>query len=214
MSEPLLRALVRVRGVILDDDALVRAVASGRQRGSQPPWRRVELRYVDLKAGRHLQVTAYDDAQAHTRNHPVGDQARAALDDLLDQPVGNWHVETTTETLQLRVTKKGDAVVHSRTRAEEADSHPVLPGSRARQSGGPDEAEPSGQVPPGRGVPAHPGRLDQRRPREGPSAPADARGAPAGRGPRLWQCLPDVRHRAFLHPRPWAAGPPDRDRPA
>ena len=84
MSEPLLRALVRVRGVILDDDALVRAVASGRQRGSQPPWRRVELRYVDLKAGRHLQVTAYDDAQAHTRNHPVGDQARAALDDLLD----------------------------------------------------------------------------------------------------------------------------------
>ncbi|HEX4685722.1 MAG TPA: SAM-dependent methyltransferase [Nocardioides sp.] len=121
MSEPLFRALVRVRGVILDDDALVRAVASGRQRGSQPPWRRVELRYVDLKAGRHLQVTAYDDAQAHTRNHPVGDQARAALDDLLDQPFGNWHVETTTETLQLRVTKKGEAVVHSRTRAEEAD---------------------------------------------------------------------------------------------
>src|ERR1700750_2848031 len=121
MSEPLLRALVRVRGVILDDDALVRAVASGRQRGSQPPWRRVELRYVDLKAGRHLQVTAYDDAQAHTRNHAVGDQARAALDDLLDQPFGSWHVETTTETLQLRVTKKGEAVVHSRTRAEEAD---------------------------------------------------------------------------------------------
>ena len=29
--------------------------------GTTPPWRRVELRYVDLKAGRHLQVTAYDD---------------------------------------------------------------------------------------------------------------------------------------------------------
>src|SRR5262245_15091159 len=120
MSEPLLRALSRMRARVLDDETLVRAVASGRRRGTQPTWRRVELRYVDLKAGRHLQVTAYDDAQAHTSNHAVGDPARAALDDLLDQPFGNWHVETTTETHQLRVTKKGEAVVHSSTRVEEA----------------------------------------------------------------------------------------------
>jgi hypothetical protein len=119
VSEPLLRALTRLRGIILDDETLVRAVASGRQRGARPTWRRVELRYVDLKAGRHLQVTAYDDAQAHTSNHPAGDGARAALDDLLDQPFGNWHVETTAETHQLRVTKKGEAVVHSR--AQEAE---------------------------------------------------------------------------------------------
>jgi hypothetical protein len=110
-----------LRGLVLDDEALVRAVASGRRRGTQPPWRRVELRYVDLKSGRHLQVTAYDDAQAHTSNHAVGDEARVALDDLLDQPFGNWHVETTTETHQLRVTKKGEAVVHSRLREEEAE---------------------------------------------------------------------------------------------
>src|SRR5262245_49057909 len=121
MSEPLLRALSRMRARVLDDETLVRAVASGRRRGTQPTWRRVELRYVDLKAGRHLQVTAYDDAQAHTSNHSVGDAARAALDDLLDQPFGNWHVETTTETHQLRVTKKGDAVLHSRARVEEAE---------------------------------------------------------------------------------------------
>jgi SAM-dependent methyltransferase len=121
MSEPLLRALTRLRGLVLDDEALVRAVASGRRRGTQPPRRRVELRYVDLKSGRHLQVTAYDDAQAHTSNHAVGDEARVALDDLLDQPFGNWHVETTTETHQLRVTKKGEAVVHSRVREEEAE---------------------------------------------------------------------------------------------
>ena len=120
MSEPLLRALARVRALLLDDETLVRAVASGRQRGTQPPWRRVELRYVDLKAGRHLQVTAYDDAQAHTGNHAVGDAARTAVDDLLDLTFGNWHVDTTTETLQLRVTKKGEAVVHTRARAQEA----------------------------------------------------------------------------------------------
>jgi SAM-dependent methyltransferase len=107
--------------MVLDDETLVRAVASGRQRGSRPAWRRVELRYVDLKAGRHLQLTAYDDTQAHTSNHAAGDPARAALDDLLDQPFGNWHVETTTQTHQLRVTKKGEADVHTRARAGEAD---------------------------------------------------------------------------------------------
>jgi SAM-dependent methyltransferase len=110
---PLLRALTQVRGLLLDDQVLVRAVASGRQKGQNPPWRRVELRYVDLKAGRRLQVTAYDDTQAHTSNHAPGDGARAAVDGLLDLPFGNWHVETATEALQLRVTKKLEAMVHT-----------------------------------------------------------------------------------------------------
>ena len=78
MAEPLLRALTRVRGMVLDDGTLVRAVAAGRQKGSRPRWRRVELRYVDLKAGRRLQVTAYDDTQAHTSNHEPGDAARGS----------------------------------------------------------------------------------------------------------------------------------------
>jgi hypothetical protein len=121
VTEPLDGALARLRLMILDDETLVRAVVSGRQRGSRPPWRRVELRYVDLKGGRHLQLTAYDDAQAHTANHAVGEPAEAALDELRGQSYGNWHVETTTETHQLRVTKKGEAVVHARARAEEAD---------------------------------------------------------------------------------------------
>src|SRR5688500_1176660 len=110
MTEPLLRVLARMRGHLLDPDALVRAVASGRQKGQQPRWKRVELRYVDLKAGRHLQVTAYDDQQAHTTNHPAGEQARDAVDDLLDEPFGNWHVETTTQIHQVRVTKRLEAV--------------------------------------------------------------------------------------------------------
>ncbi len=119
MSEPLLKVLNRLRSQILDPDALVRAVASGRQKGKQPRWRRVELRYVDLRSGRHLQVTAYDEQQAHTANHAVGDAAREAVDDLLDEPFGNWHVDTTTELHQLRVTKKGEALLHSRARPEE-----------------------------------------------------------------------------------------------
>jgi SAM-dependent methyltransferase len=126
MTEPLLRVLARMRGHLLDPDTLVKAVASGRQKGQQPRWRRVELRYVDLKAGRHLQVTAYDATQAHTSNHrtaPAGQpsEARDAVDDLLDQPFGNWHVETTTQTHQVRVTKRLEAVVHTRDRDAEVE---------------------------------------------------------------------------------------------
>ncbi|WP_182525703.1 class I SAM-dependent methyltransferase [Nocardioides dongkuii] len=117
MSQPLPEALATVRAHLLDPDLLVRAVAGGRRRGSQPRWRRVELRYVDLKAGRHLQVTAYDETQAHTANHAVGDEAREAVDALLEEPFGNWHVETTTQSHQLRVTKKLEAVLHTSDRA-------------------------------------------------------------------------------------------------
>ncbi len=119
MSEPLLRVLSRMRSHILAPDDLVKAVASGRQKGLTPRWRRVEFRYVDLKAGRHLQVTSYDDTQAHTANHLAGGAARDAVDDLLDEPFANWHVETTTQQHQVRVTKRLEAVVHTTDRAEE-----------------------------------------------------------------------------------------------
>jgi SAM-dependent methyltransferase len=116
MARPLPEALADVRSAVLDDSALVRAVASGRRRGEQPLWRRVDLRYVGLKAGARLQVTAYDERQAHTRNVVPGPDAEQAVDELLAMPFGNWHVDTTDSTVQLRVTKKGDALVHTRGR--------------------------------------------------------------------------------------------------
>lgn len=118
MSQPLAEALAQVRALLLDPETLVRAVASGRQRGGHPRWRRVEARYVDLRAGRHLQFTAYDATQAHTANHPVGDEAAAAVDDLLSEPFGHWNVESSTGALQVRVTKKLEAMVHATTRDE------------------------------------------------------------------------------------------------
>jgi SAM-dependent methyltransferase len=119
MSEPLLPVLSRMRGLILDDAVLVRAIASGRQRGHEPTWKRAEFRYVDLKTGRHLQITTYDATQAHVANYPAGAAARDAVDDLLDQPFANWHVETTTQQHQVRVTKKLEALVHTTERADE-----------------------------------------------------------------------------------------------
>ena len=140
MAEPLVRALTRVRGLLLDDQTLLRAVASGRRKGETPRWRRVELRYVDLKAGRRLQVTAYDATQAHTSNHAPGEDATTAVDDLLDLPFGNWHVETLTETHQLRGTKKLEAMVHTTARTTDRLEHPGGEHDRAKPRLLPEDA--------------------------------------------------------------------------
>jgi SAM-dependent methyltransferase len=115
-----------VAAILSDESRLVRAVAAGRRRGVENPWRRAELRYVDLKGGRHLQVTRLDATQAHTSNHPL-DQVAETVAALLAEPWGNWHVWTPTETLQLRVSKKGRPLVH-RQRVTPPDGVPEEPG--------------------------------------------------------------------------------------
>jgi SAM-dependent methyltransferase len=111
-------ARAAVRAALLEPGALVRAVGSGRRRGAEAPkYQRVELRYVDLKGVRHLQVTEFDERQAHTRN-AVSEAAGTVVDELLGVPYGNWHVETTSETIRLRYTKKGKSLLH-----RQADEH-------------------------------------------------------------------------------------------
>ena len=112
MPEALDAALLRVRDRLLDADHLVRAVAAGRRRGLPAGLTRAEVRPVNLKAGRRVQVMTNDGSRPTVRNLVVGDDLTAAVDALLAEPFGNWHVETTTETLQLRVTKRGEAQVH------------------------------------------------------------------------------------------------------
>ncbi len=135
MPEDLDGALLQLRPLLLDPDRLVRAVAAGKRRSAVPPWRRAELRPIDLKDGRHLQVVTYDERKATTTNPSYGEQAEAEVDALLAQPFGNWHVQTTTETLQLRVTKKGLAQLHRKaepnqqhTAHDRAAHHLIDPG--------------------------------------------------------------------------------------
>ncbi|MFI0792555.1 class I SAM-dependent methyltransferase [Micromonospora rubida] len=111
MPEPLDAALTEVRALLLDP-ALTRAVAAGRRRGHRPSMVRAELRPVALKAGPRLQIATSDGARPYTRNVAPGTEAGAAVDALLAEPFGNWHVETADVTLQLRVTKSGEAQVH------------------------------------------------------------------------------------------------------
>lgn len=98
--------------LLVDDASLVRAVASGRQRNRSVAFRRVELRYVDLTAGRRLQVTSYDETQAHIRNLVPGEESRVELLQLLRAGYANWHIDTLSQAVQARVTKKGKVMVH------------------------------------------------------------------------------------------------------
>jgi SAM-dependent methyltransferase len=121
MPQPLDAALAEVRDLLLDP-ALMRAVAAGRRRGFTPSVNRAELRPVALKGGPRLQIVTDDGARPHTRNVSPGAEAAAAVDALLGEPFGNWHVETSSATVQVRVTKKGDAQVH-----RAATAAPALP---------------------------------------------------------------------------------------
>jgi SAM-dependent methyltransferase len=111
MPQQLADALSEVRDLLLTP-GLTRAVAAGRRRGFTPSVTRAEIRPVTLKGGPRLQIVTDDGARPFTRNVAPGDEAATAVDELLAEPFGNWHVETASVTLQLRVTKKGDAQVH------------------------------------------------------------------------------------------------------
>jgi SAM-dependent methyltransferase len=111
VPEPLDAALAEIRDALLDP-GLRRAVAAGRRRGAEPAWVRVELRPVILKGVTHLQIVAHDGARPRTTNVASGAEAEAAVDGLVAEAFGNWHVATDRVTLQVRVTKKGDAQVH------------------------------------------------------------------------------------------------------
>ncbi|MFY1688088.1 class I SAM-dependent methyltransferase [Plantactinospora sp. WMMB782] len=111
MPQQLDAALAQVRALLLDP-GLTRAVAAGRRRGQLPTVVRAELRPVALRSGARLQVVTDDGTRPHTRNLAPGPEADEAVDALLAEPFGNWHVETATTTLQLRVTKRGEAQLH------------------------------------------------------------------------------------------------------
>jgi SAM-dependent methyltransferase len=117
MAQPLDTALAEVRALLLEPGRLTRAIAAGRRRGQVPSVVRAELRPVMLKAGPRLQVVTSDGVRPYTRNLAFGAEAEAAVDALLAEPFGNWHVQTADTTVQVRVTKSGAAQVH-RARAQ------------------------------------------------------------------------------------------------
>ncbi len=171
VPEPLEPALGRLRPLLAAPERLVRAVGAGRRRGAQPAFARVELRPVRLKSGLRLQVTTTDGGTPvptiRTANHAPGEDAERAVDALLAEPFGNWHVETRDEVIQLRVTKSGERAGPPPAAGRATGLGPGQSGRRAR---------------PPQAAPARPGRPAVRGPGRGRrQAPAGRRLPPAAR---------------------------------
>ena len=96
---------------IQDADTFVSATFSGRQRNTRPEWEKISLRPVELKGQRHLQVLFWDGQQTFTRNFNQHD-APDILHELLAAPHNNFFVRTTSEDIQVRISKKGKVRVH------------------------------------------------------------------------------------------------------
>jgi hypothetical protein len=104
---------------LLDAEHLVLASAGGRAGEQAPKWRRVELRPVELKAGSRLQVVTFDERQSFTTNYSWGDEASRAVDELLAERFGHWHVAGTDDEYGYRVAKSGRVLITQTSRGRD-----------------------------------------------------------------------------------------------
>lgn len=96
--------------------SLVRVVLSGRRRNMQTPHERIDMRPVEIKGSLVIQVSHSDGRQMTTKNYPV---AQAPFSELITAGYANILLETTTEALSLRITKKGEPLLHRESGARE-----------------------------------------------------------------------------------------------
>ena len=109
MSLELDVAFARATELIQDKDKFVRAVLSGRRRNMQTAYERIDIRPVQLKDGLKLQLVLSEAKQDTTKNI---DPSSSAILELLNSGYANVLVEFTTGSYSLRITKKGEALIH------------------------------------------------------------------------------------------------------
>lgn len=118
----------KVRKRILDRESFVRAVFTGRQKGTEMEWVKVLIRPVEIKGSYHLQFSYFDDKKDVSKNFTLDESSRR-LDEILALPFRNILVENTFSTLQVNFSKKGKALV-SEHKAKEPVSAPDLSHNR------------------------------------------------------------------------------------
>lgn len=102
-------AFAKATELILDQSSFVRAVLSGRRRNMQTAYERIDIRPVQLKDGLKLQLTLTEEKQDTTKNIEIESER---ILELLTSGYANILVEFTSGSLSIRITKKGDALIH------------------------------------------------------------------------------------------------------
>jgi SAM-dependent methyltransferase len=101
---------------ILDTSTFVKAVLSGRRRNMQVDFERIDIRLVEIKGVLSLQLMQNDGRATTTKNL---NPRQLVVDELLDSGYANITVESTYEAYSVRITKSGDAQVHTEKRVLE-----------------------------------------------------------------------------------------------
>jgi SAM-dependent methyltransferase len=101
---------------ILDTATFVRAVLSGRRRNMSVEFERIDIRPVEIKGVLNLQLMQSDGRTTTAKNLLP---SAIEVDQLLNSGYANIMVESTFEAYSIRVTKSGDAQVHTDKRALE-----------------------------------------------------------------------------------------------
>ena len=104
-----------------DTKSLVRVVFSGRRRNMQTAHERIDMRPVLIKESIAIQVSHSDGRQMTTKNYEAG---QAPFNELARSGYANILLEQTHQSISVRITKKGEALVHREsTEREQELSH-------------------------------------------------------------------------------------------
>lgn len=97
-----------IEKLVLDEETFLQLTLKGQMRGKDLPWRRVVVRPVLIKNGRHLQFSYFDAKQDITKNYRNG-EAQAKLDELLAMPFSSIRLQSSVEDVQVQITQEGKA---------------------------------------------------------------------------------------------------------
>jgi SAM-dependent methyltransferase len=104
--ENLDKALSLAQEVLASPESVRRICISGKAKGKQPEQVRIDIRPVVLKSGLHWQVVSHDGKRDTTKNLALNE---LSLSKLFEVGYANILIESTSQEINLQLTKSGDA---------------------------------------------------------------------------------------------------------
>jgi hypothetical protein len=107
------------------DPAFRRATLGGAVRGALPcPWIRIVIRPIEIRAERFLQFSYFDATKNITKNYR-GQELDTKVGELVDYGFAAAHLETLSEAIDIRRTRKGKVFVRRKPRAAAPEPLPA-----------------------------------------------------------------------------------------
>ncbi len=103
-----------IRDSILNHEDFIKATFSGQHRDRAIAWMKVIVRPVLVRDQRHMQFSYFDAKKDITKNYR-GDEIAEKLEQILAVEFKNVHVQTAHNTIDITITNKGKALIHSTT---------------------------------------------------------------------------------------------------